>query len=166
MQQTMTTLEELNNYLQVASHKTISSSTYGAGRGLILPPPSLNMLLATSENWAGDSAHKSGDESQARTFQLHVAPTAPGRSLFAELMARSEARLRAENGDGEQSLELRSSSVGMIEILCQHWQTDFVLFLFLGYLVRKKQCCLRLPEQLLLSAEFFHHWIQVGRGSL
>lgn len=93
--QTKHALEELHNYLKIASQKTISSSTYGAGRGLIPPPPSLKMLLSASDLSGGkETSNENGNLTQA--FAIRPPPRA-GRSLFAELMARSDAKISKEN---------------------------------------------------------------------
>lgn len=93
--QTNSALEELHSYLKVAAQKTISSSTYGAGRGLIPPPPSLKMLLSP---YVAEEKIASNNNADMQAFAIQ-STSGPGRSLFAELMARSEAKLR-QDGDG------------------------------------------------------------------
>ena len=94
-------LTELNKYVVAASEQTISSNTYGTIRGLIPPASPLNMLLAFSE---GDedtevSRKPNGRHSQPMQNFATRTPMQPERSLFAELMARSEGKHQSEDID-------------------------------------------------------------------
>lgn len=97
VRQTIATLEELNDYLKIAAQKTISSSTYGAGRGIVPPPAGLRMLLG-----GGDGRRTKREEEHAspKAFEVTSTPSKPGRSLFAQLMARSDAKMNAEGMEG------------------------------------------------------------------
>ncbi len=100
--QIRSTLTELNKYVVAASQQTISSNTYGAGRGLVPPAPPLSILLASGTG-DGDpeDAEKQPNGTHAKGMSEFAIrpPVLSGKSLFAELMARSEAQHKSGDSD-------------------------------------------------------------------
>lgn len=99
--QTLSALEELSSHVDKSARKALSSSTYAAGRGMAPPAPPLEIMLSNRDAPAvGHSGEPAGffAEEGAPLGGILEKSTQLGvkRNLFAELMARSEAKFMTE----------------------------------------------------------------------
>lgn len=111
--QVLAALDDLHSFVRSVAKQKASETSYGAGRGLIPPPPPLSMLLSNKEQGAYEANEtpepkhaELQNEFAAAPFQASIA-----KSVFARLMAKSEASA-AENGRNGDSGSVAGSVAG------------------------------------------------------
>ncbi|CDF35507.1 unnamed protein product [Chondrus crispus] len=116
--QVLAGLDELHNFVATVTKRKASESSYGAGRGLIPPPPSLSMLMSDKEDAPRDTPTMQGHqlETAMSPFQMKT----DAKSLFARLMAKSDAKISSSfggrNEDNEKSSENEAVDSGRDEL--------------------------------------------------
>lgn len=94
-------LDELHVFVRNITKRKASEASYGSGRGLIAPPPSLSMLTSERE----DNPVEDRSQQQKSIFNtFSSSPFLQGRSIFAELMAKSD--VNDSNGRSQKEDEL------------------------------------------------------------
>lgn len=122
--QVLAALNELYNFVEKVTKRKLSETSYRAGRGLIPQPPSLSMLMSDKEDAPRDSkASQVQPEDEASSpFQTKT----DAKSLFARLMAKSEAKIDSALGggseDGQKSNEAEESGMDNLKKLATRLQ--------------------------------------------
>lgn len=118
--QIVAALQELHTFIRKVAQRKASETSYGAGRGVIPPPPSLSMLTSERENAPNENEDETNLGVIKNNLTTNIFQVGPVRSLFAELMAKSESKLA--NGeshhedDDEDSEDASAASEDLLNL--------------------------------------------------
>eukprot|EP00178_Gracilaria_changii_P000849 TRINITY_DN1108_c0_g1_i2.p1 TRINITY_DN1108_c0_g1~~TRINITY_DN1108_c0_g1_i2.p1 ORF type:complete len:1990 (-),score=280.35 TRINITY_DN1108_c0_g1_i2:2163-8132(-) len=109
--QFVSSLEDLHHIVRSMLLRNASESSFGAGRGLIAPPPSLSTLTSDRENAPlKDSVAMNGSNFSANPFGIQRS-----QDLFASLMEKSEAQF-AQEFESEEKDDLAEDEHGVPDL--------------------------------------------------
>lgn len=113
--QIVAALNELHVFLRNVAKRKASETSYGAGRGVIAPAPSLSMLTSEREDMPKElqSSEEVREAATGANNPFNLAGRT-GRSIFAELMAKSEAQFSGSAKEEDNGTESNSSDLSTL----------------------------------------------------